>query len=143
MKNCGNDIVSPGIECIAAARFIAARFSATLSLLAVLCILLLTTVKSQAQTTTADVVGAVTDSSGAVLPDAKVTVENLATHGTHTAQTTSSGDYAVPFLLPGHYSVRVELANFKTFSVVDITLQVGDRARVDAQLQVGDSSQTV
>ena len=138
MKNSTNNIVSPGIKSIAAARLRAAT-----GLLAVLCMLLLTAVQGKAQTTTADVVGTVTDSSGAVLPDAKVTVQSLATHGTHTTQTTSSGDYDVPFLLPGHYSVRVELPSFKTFSVADITLQVGDRARVDAQLQIGDASQTV
>ena len=138
MKNSTNDVVSPGIKSIAAARLPAAT-----GLLAVLCMLLLTAVQGKAQTTTADVVGTVTDSSGAVLPDAKVTVESLATHGTHTTQTTSSGDYDVPFLLPGHYSVRVELPSFKTFSVADITLQVGDRARVDARLQIGDASQTV
>jgi carboxypeptidase family protein/TonB-dependent receptor-like protein len=139
MKNGSNDVVSPERKSIARARFSAARSL----LLAVLCMLLLTAVQGKAQTTTADVVGTVTDSSGAVLPDAKVTVENLATHGTYTTQTTSSGGYDVPFLLPGHYSVRVELRSFKTFSVADITLQVGDRARVDAQLQVGDVSQTV
>lgn len=138
MKNSSDDVVSPGIKSIAAARFLAA-----LSLLAVLCMLLLSATPGKAQTTTADVVGTVTDPSGAVLTGAKITVENLATHGTYTTQTTSSGDYDVPFLLPGHYSVRVEIANFKTFSVADLTLQVGDRARVDAQLQVGDSSQTV
>jgi len=138
MKNSSNDVVSPGIKSIAAPRLPAAT-----GLLAVLCMLLLTAVQVKAQTTTADVVGTVTDSSGAVLPDAKVTVQSLATHGTHTTQTTSSGDYDVPFLLPGHYSVRVELPSFKTFSVADITLQVGDRARVDARLQVGDASQTV
>jgi Carboxypeptidase regulatory-like domain len=138
MKNSSNDVVSPGIKSIAARRLPAAT-----GLLAVLCMLLLTAVQVKAQTTTADVVGTVTDSSGAVLPDAKVTVQSLATHGTHTTQTTSSGDYDVPFLLPGHYSVRVELPSFKTFSVADITLQVGDRARVDARLQVGDASQTV
>jgi hypothetical protein len=138
MQNSGNDAVSPGIKSI-----FAARLRAVLRLLGVLCMLLTTAVGGKAQTTTADVVGTVTDSSGAVLPNAKVTVENLATYVAHTAQTTSSGEYDVPFLLPGHYSVRVELASFKTFSVADITLQVGDRARVDAQLQVGDSSQTV
>src|SRR5690348_5648367 len=136
--NSNRDSVSPGTKSIAAA-----RFPAALSLLAVLCMLLLTAVQGRAQTTTADVVGTVTDSSGAVLPNAKVMVENLATHGTHTTQTTSSGDYDVPFLLSGHYSVRVELASFKTFSVADIALQVGDRARVDAQLQIGNASQTV
>jgi hypothetical protein len=138
MKNSTNEVVSPGIKSITAA-----RFPATKRLLAVLCMLLLAAAQGKTQTTTADVVGTVTDSSGAVLPDAKVTVENLATHGIRTTQTTSSGDYDVPFLLPGHYSVRVELASFKTFSATDITLQVGDRARVDAQLQLGDASQTV
>jgi carboxypeptidase family protein/TonB-dependent receptor-like protein len=138
MKNSNNDVVLPGIKF-----FAAARFSKATGLLLLLCILLLTAAQCKAQTTTADVVGTVTDSTGAALPDAKVTVENLATHGIQTTQTTSSGDYDVPFLLPGHYSVRVELANFKTFSVADITLQVGDRARVDARLQVGDTSQTV
>src|ERR1700739_5100312 len=138
MQFRGNDAVSPGIKSV-----LAARLPAALSLLGVLCMRLFTAVGGKAQTTTADVVGTVTDSSGAVLPNAKVTVENLATHVAHTAQATSSGEYDVPFLLPGHYSVHVELASFKTFSVSDITLQVGDRARVDAQLQVGDTSQTV
>src|SRR5271156_6214424 len=121
----------------------AARFSGAVRWLAVMCLVLLSAGAGKAQTTTADVVGTVTDPSGAVLSNAKVTVVSLATHGTYTAQTTSSGDYDVPFVLPGHYSVRVEVAGFKTFSVADITLQVGDRARVDAQLQVGDASQTV
>src|SRR6201987_3645038 len=138
MQNSSHDTASPGIKSV-----LAARLPAALSLLGVLCMLLFTAVGGKAQTTTADVVGTVTDSTGAVLPNAKVTVENLATHVAHTAQTTSSGEYDVPFLLPGHYSVRVELASFKTFSVTDITLQVGDSARVDAQWQVGDSSQTV
>ena len=138
MKDGNNEVVSPRTKFIAASQFTAAK-----RLLAVLCMLLLAVVQGNSQTTTADVVGAVTDSSGAALPGAKVTVENLATGGIHTTQTTSSGDYDVPFLLPGHYSVRVELASFKTFSVTDITLQVGDRARVDAQLQIGDASQTV
>jgi hypothetical protein len=138
MKNSNNDVVLPGINFFAAARFPNAS-----DLLLLLCVLLLAAAQCKAQTTTADVVGTVTDPTGAALPDAKVTVENLATHGIQTTQTTSSGDYDVPFLLPGHYSVRVELANFKTFSVADITLQVGDRARVDARLQVGDASQTI
>jgi hypothetical protein len=138
MKDGNNEVVSPRTKFIAAAQITAAK-----RLVAVLCMLLLAVVQGNTQTTTADVVGTVTDSSGAALSGAKVTVENLATSGIHTTQTTSSGDYDVPFLLPGHYSVRVELASFKTFSVTDITLQVGDRARVDAQLQIGDTSQTV
>ena len=99
--------------------------------------------RTSAQLTTADIVGTVTDPSGAVLPNAKITVENVATHESRSTQTTSAGDYDVAFLLPGHYSVRVEVAGFKIFTVADLTLSVGDRARVDAKLEVGSATQTV
>ena len=93
MQDSGNDAVSPRIKSI-----LAARLPAALSLLGVLCMLLFSAIGGKAQTTTADVVGTVTDSSGAVLANAKVTVENLATHVAHTAQTTSSGEYDVPLV---------------------------------------------
>jgi hypothetical protein len=88
MKDSVNDALSLEIKSISPTRF---AFAAALSLLAALCMLLLTG-QAKGQTTAADVVGTVTDSSAAVLPHAKVTVENLATHGTHTTRTTPSGD---------------------------------------------------
>jgi len=115
MNTRSTDLVSTGRRLISAS-----RSAATLSLLLLFGIQV--SPQSKAQTTTADVVGNVTDSSGGVLPNAKVTVENLATHGKYAAQTTSSGDYDVPFVLPGHYSIRVELAGFKTFSVADSSI---------------------
>src|SRR4029077_18398624 len=72
------DVASPRIKSIGTA-----RFRAGLSWLAIVCMLLLMSVPNRAQTTTADVVGTVTDGSGAALTGARVTVENLATHGTH------------------------------------------------------------
>ncbi|HXO04256.1 MAG TPA: TonB-dependent receptor [Candidatus Sulfotelmatobacter sp.] len=119
------------------------RFRFCASALALLCLFFLWGTRTSAQLTTADIVGTVTDPSGAVLPNAKITVESLATHEARSTETTSAGDYDVAFLLPGHYSIRVEVPGFKVFTVADLTLSVGDRARVDAKLEVGSSAQTV
>src|SRR5438552_917816 len=96
-----------------------------------------------AQVTTADVVGKVTDATGAVVPGAKVTVTNLGTNIARTVTANESGDYVVNLLPIGRYSVRVEVAGFKTFTVGELTLAAGDRARVDAKLEVGQTSETV
>jgi hypothetical protein len=95
-----------------------------------------------AQLITADVLGTISDSAGAVIPNAKVTVVNTATSGTRTVQTSGSGDYVVNLLPPGEYTVTVEAPSFRK-SVSNVTLVAGDRARVDAQLQVGETNQIV
>jgi hypothetical protein len=91
---------------------------------------------------TADLVGRVTDPSGAVLPGVSVTAENVGTAGTRTAITSETGDYVFNLLPVGAYSVKIELAGFRTY-MTRINLATGDRTRVDAQLQVGDVSQSV
>ncbi|MFN0088006.1 MAG: TonB-dependent receptor domain-containing protein, partial [Blastocatellia bacterium] len=96
-----------------------------------------------AQVTTADVVGTVTDNTGAVLPNAKVTVTNIGTNIVRTATTDNSGAYTFNLLPIGVYSVKVEAAGFKSFAVNEITLVGGDRTRVDAKLEVGATSETV
>jgi hypothetical protein len=92
---------------------------------------------------TADVVGTVTDASGAVVASARVTIKNLGTNVSRSLQTGASGDYAFTLLPVGDYSVSVEASGFKTFAAPSITLAAGDRARVDAKMQVGSASQTV
>jgi hypothetical protein len=119
------------------------RFCRYAGALALLCFFLLCGTRTSAQVTTADVVGTVSDASGASLSNAKITVVSLATGEARTTESTSSGDYDVAFLLPGRYSVRVEAAGFKVFSVAELGLSAGDRARVDAKLEVGSSTQTV
>src|SRR5579871_6289758 len=94
------------------------------------------------QAGTADIVGTVTDTTGAVLPNAMVTAKNNDTNLTRTQQTGASGDYAFTLLPIGSYTVSVEASGFKMFSA-HVTLATGDRARVDAQMQVGAVSQTV
>src|ERR1051326_8224996 len=96
-----------------------------------------------AQVTTADVVGRVTDTSGAVLPGVTVVIENLGTGATRSAISSDSGDYVFNLLPPGGYSARFELPGFKTFTVTSVMLAAGDRARIDAQMMVGAVGETV
>lgn len=87
--------------------------------------------------------GRVTDISGAVVPDATVTVTNEATSvaiSTHTSQT---GDWVIPYLSPGIYSVRVESKGFRTESQTGIKLDVGQLRSVNLQLSMGSATEKV
>jgi len=109
---------------------------------ALVCLSLICAVGARAQNT-ADVVGTVTDASGGVLPGATVTITNTETNVSQTTQTTSGGDYVFALLQVGSYVVKVEEKGFKTYSASSIALSAGDRARVDAKMEVGDVTQTV
>jgi len=97
---------------------------------------------ASAQVTTADIVGRVVDSTGAVLPGATVTIEHLGTHDVRTTPASETGDYVFNLLPIGEYSVRVELQGFTTQST-RVTLSVGDRVRFDARLQPGAVQENV
>jgi Carboxypeptidase regulatory-like domain len=115
-----------------------------LGLVAILaCFCLLWANAAHAQAETGDIVGTVTDASGAVVPGASVTVTNVATGVSQNALTSSSGDYIFNQLQVGTYAVKVEAKGFKSFTNSGIQLSSGDRARVDAKLEVGESAQTV
>jgi hypothetical protein len=95
-----------------------------------------------AQVTTADIVGRVTDATGAVLPGATITVESVATHDVRTAPSNGTGDYLFNLLPIGVYTVKVELQGFNA-QTTRVTLSAGDRVRVDAKLQVGQIAENV
>ncbi|HTM25722.1 MAG TPA: TonB-dependent receptor, partial [Vicinamibacterales bacterium] len=95
-----------------------------------------------AQVDRATLTGTVKDSGGAVLPGATVSVTNLATNVASQQPTTETGSYLFVNLIPGKYQVDVELSGFKKSSQV-VTLEVGQRARVDATLEIGSFSETV
>jgi len=97
----------------------------------------------KAQQNNAAIVGTVTDSSGAVLPGATVTLTNTATNVAQTTQTSGAGDYVFPMVQVGTYGIKVEMKGFKTFASAGLTVAAGDRARVDAKMELGDISQTV
>jgi outer membrane receptor protein involved in Fe transport len=93
--------------------------------------------------TTADIVGIVTDTSGASVPGATVLVTNLETGETRTQTTGAGGEYSITTLPVGHYRVKIQLQGFKTWTAPDITLALGDRLRLAASLAVGGVDQTV
>src|SRR5215467_14068487 len=109
----------------------------------VVAVVLLALSVSWAQTTTGSIVGSVTDTSGASVANATVTITNVDTGITNKTVTTSSGDYVVTPLPVGHYSVTVEAAGFKKSVNGGITLNVQDRIGVNVSLEVGQITETV
>jgi hypothetical protein len=98
---------------------------------------------AMAQVSLGTIVGTITDSSGAVVPGANVTVTNLGTGLKRNVATDAVGDYVVPGLVAGHYSISVAHAGFTTATVPDFELQVAQRASVNTVLRVGAMTQKV
>jgi hypothetical protein len=93
--------------------------------------------------TSGTILGRVSDSSGASISNANVTVENLGTNEIRKTQTNAEGTYLVPSLPPGQYKVTAQSQGFKVTSQSGIQLQVAQNARVDAQLEVGSTGEVV
>ncbi len=87
--------------------------------------------------------GTVTDSSGAVVPDARVTVLNDATQVSKTAVTSSAGTYTVTDLIPGTYTVTVDVNGFQSSVHKGVGIDAARSSTVDAVLQPGSASQSV
>ena len=95
------------------------------------------------QTTTGSIYGTVADQSGAVIPTATVTVRNIQTGETHTAQSNGSGNYIFPALDPGDYTVSTQVQGFRTEKQNGIRLDVTQNVHVSFTLQAGSQSQSV
>ena len=91
----------------------------------------------------ATIVGTVTDPSGAAVPNVSITVTNLDKGLTRTLTTSSDGQYVVPDLGIGHYSVKATASGFKVAEQSNIVLAINDRTRVDFKLQVGSAQEQV
>ncbi|HEY2975281.1 MAG TPA: carboxypeptidase regulatory-like domain-containing protein [Pyrinomonadaceae bacterium] len=99
---------------------------------------------THAQVTTGSIRGVVSDQTGAVVPNAKVTLTRKSTGGSQTAQTSSSGQFEFTNLQPGDdYNVTVEAPNFKTLSLTDVKVSVNQVTDLPAQLAAGAVSETV
>ena len=92
---------------------------------------------------TANLIGTVTDMSGATVPNAKVVVTNQATGVEWNALTNSDGLYVVPSLQPGNYQITVTASGFQTLILKDLRLDVATSVTKDLQLTVGAVSQQV
>lgn len=87
--------------------------------------------------------GTVTDSSGAAVPNAKVTLINTDTNVPRQTATTAGGAYNFAAVLPGMYKLTVEAPGFHTYVQTGLQLQVNLPATTDVRLQVGEVTQTV
>ena len=96
-----------------------------------------------AQTTRGSIFGTVTDPSSSIITGAKVTVTQLDTGFVYSSTTSSDGNYFVPSLLPGRYSVKIEQSGFQTRTVEPIELNVDARVQVNAQLTIQGAQQAV
>ena len=90
-----------------------------------------------------NIVGTITDRTGAAVPGASVRAENIGTHEMRTFAANGTGEYVFTSLQPGTYSVTVTSPSFKTFSTSNVVLLASDRTRIDAALTPGSVSENV
>jgi hypothetical protein len=122
------------------------RFQNTIPLAKMLCLIALilgVCSRCSAQVASAELSGNVLDASGAVVPNATVTATNVDTSIVHTTATGKAGDYVLPSLAPGNYTLIAEAPGFSKLEQTGISLQINQQARVDLTLQVGQTAQTV
>jgi len=100
-------------------------------------------VPMQAQNVYGTITGTVTDTTGAAVTDATVTLTNLATAEKHQVKSGSSGEYTFVNILPGRYRVEGTKSGFKTFVREPIIVEIESGIRVDIAMQVGSQTETV
>jgi hypothetical protein len=96
-----------------------------------------------AQSDRGSITGTVSDPSGAAIAGASVTAANAATGVSTRTSTDSTGTYTIPLLPPGTYQVTAERAGFKTYVHSGVVIEVGQTARLDVPMQLGDARQTI
>ncbi len=106
-------------------------------------VMLAASVTGFGQSTTGTVAGSVSDTTGALIPGATVTLTEVATHDRRTTTTGSGGDYLFPSVPPGDYVLEAVANGFKAQRRTGLKLEVNQNARLDLTLQVGDTSEVV
>ncbi len=96
-----------------------------------------------AQTPSATVLGRVTDPSGAVVPNVAVQVTHLDTNISQKAATTESGEFTLPYLQPGRYTLEATAEGFHSYRRPEFTIAVEQSLRIDIPLEVGATTETV
>ncbi len=96
-----------------------------------------------AQAVTGTIIGVITDSTGAVMPGASVTLTNTGTGLTRIVITDSNGEYTAPSLPTGKYTVKAELSGFKTVTTPDVALGVDQKFRVNMRLEIGAVEESI
>jgi hypothetical protein len=118
------------------------RFRSGVSTIVSACALLWAAISVPAQEPTGIITGTITDASGAVVPDAMVTITNKETGAARTTTTNAEGLYSAPALLPAQYVVRVEKAGFRIVQS-EVLLLAGATSTVSLALSPGTASEVV
>ena len=92
---------------------------------------------------TGTILGTVTDSTGAVLPNVKITVTNTATNAAFKTESNSAGDYTAPSLNPGSYTVSAQITGFEKTVTAPFILAVDQKVRINLTLTTGAVTETV
>jgi carboxypeptidase family protein len=128
---------------------VASRFGSGMGLIVIGCVFGLIcaltgpfTVRAQVSTT-GKITGAVSDSSGAAVPNATVSVKSAALLAPRSTQTAGDGSYLFDLLPPGTYELTVTAPGFNTYTQTGIVLTAGFTATVNLKLQVGEVTQVV
>jgi len=108
----------------------------------VLCLALLA-VPLAAQDARGTIVGRVTDATSATVPGAEVRVTNVATGVAGSAKANDAGNYSLPYLVPGFYTVTSENPGFRKFVRENVQIRVGETVELNIQMAVGDVAETV
>lgn len=88
-------------------------------------------------------VGRATDASGAVVPEVSITISNLDTNISQKGSTSEVGDFTIPYLNPGRYTLEASAAGFQNYKRGEFTLGVGQTLRLNVPLQIGAASESV
>jgi hypothetical protein len=91
----------------------------------------------------ATLTGTIRDNTGAVIPNASVTLKNTATGIGRELKTNSAGEYVGAALPPGQYDLTVTVGGFRKYQAQGVTLRVAQNARIDVTMQVGDTHEEV
>jgi hypothetical protein len=108
-----------------------------------LCALVLTATLLPAQSDRGAITGTVSDPTGALVPGAKIVLLNVDTDSRSETVATSTGNYTLPALPVGNYTLKVEHEGFSGYQQTGIRVQVAVTARIDVVLQVGSSTQSI
>ncbi len=95
------------------------------------------------QESSAQINGIVTDTSGAVIPNANALIVSQDTGATRKVKTNQAGEFIAPALEPGHYRITIQCPGFETFVTEGVVLNVGAHKGLSFSLTVGESKQTV
>src|SRR5664279_4746210 len=98
---------------------------------------------AMAQTPTGTIQGSVTDSSGAAIQGASITIVRTATNETRVVSSDSAGRFTIPFVQPGSYTVTVAASGFRSAKQENIVVEVAGTRPADFKLDVGTVSQSV